>query len=147
MPRHIAVVEQGDTKLYFFGVEEVYPDDDNEDIVALTPKARDCRKDAARIEGAREATALRNVKEIAEQMAGKNAAFCKLGRERSAIAIFSVLYVKFGLTKAEAAAKVLAAVEASCRDLPETEKDKIVYQTKLAIHHSEGFPKLPERCH
>jgi hypothetical protein len=154
MPRRIAKVELGTDPpktIYFFGLTEVYslPDQGRREEFVLGG-AYDARSykagkkaTSALIVGAQKKTAKTYVADLAEEMVGKQAAYCDLGRERSAVAVFSFLYVKLGLSKDAAAQKVVAAVIESVQDLNQKEKDAIIAQVGKAITFSEGFQKLP----
>jgi hypothetical protein len=57
------------------------------------------------------AATLEKIREIASAIDGKNGAYCAKGRERSAFAVFSALYVHEGMTKEEAREAVVAALK------------------------------------
>ncbi len=139
--RKIATVTYGGKTYYFWGCEEVYslPDQGR---IAETHDVLDCRGGVpARMEGATKKSAKKNVKEIANAMDGNTAAFCRLGRERSAIAIFSVLFVEHGLSKAEAWQLIEAAVANSYpNEFPN--RAQVINQTFQAIPASEGYANL-----
>ncbi len=158
MPRTIAKVEwtvPGGTKaLEFFGLLEVYGPAAHARREELVGEAYDAReyldnkgvkkKASTSIQGGTKTTAKQYVAALAAGMVGKNAAYCDFGRERSAVAVFSFLYVKVGLSKTSAAEKVEQAVSASAVGVAdETQRSSIRAQVVYAISGSVGFEKLP----
>ena len=144
MPRRIAIVKQGTTTLYFFGQNEDYYTEDEELIPFLMTSAYSALDDHTSIQGTNALKAQQYVVAIAEGMVGKKCAYCNLGRERSAIAVFAFLYVKLKMTKGDAFAKVRAAIEVSAANMPNPQT--ILNQVDKAIVESMGYAFLPAIC-
>jgi hypothetical protein len=126
---------------YFFGLKEDYFQEDEDKIPLLMTSAYSALDDKTSIQGNKAAQAQQYVAAIAENMLGKKCAYCNLGRERSAIAVFAFLYVKLKMTKADAFAKVREAVDVSAANMPN--KQAILYQVDKAIVESMGYAFLP----
>jgi hypothetical protein len=149
VPRRIAFVEQGTMTLYFFGQKEDYSLEVKEQIPFLKTSAYSALDDPSRLPASttrKPTVTIDHVVRVAEDMLGKKCAYCDFGRERSAIAIFSFLYVKFHLQKDEAFRKVHDAVAASVVEMPAEKQRLIIDQVDRAIGGSEGYPFLPAVC-
>ncbi|HUI78114.1 MAG TPA: hypothetical protein VLY24_09365 [Bryobacteraceae bacterium] len=142
MGRKIAFVKQGTMTLYFFGLTEDYEPEEAEKLPLLKTSAYSALGDNTAIPGNNPREAQEYVARIAEALLGVKCAYCNLGRERSAIAIFAFLYVKLHMTKQDAWEKVRAAVEESAVNMPN--KKKILDQVEWAIFYSVGYGNLPE---
>jgi YHS domain-containing protein len=91
---------------------------------------------------------LQKVEQVATAMAGEDGAYCRVGRERSATAVFCHLYVTKKEKKGKARALILASIGKRKKNYPLEDygplvEDKAGNSTKN-VFKGEGFKKLPE---